>query len=95
MMLTEKQAYAAMAMFLRQYFERGQSEEIALILHHMMILEDGEPYDPAYWDDWLKSVQQVVDASKTEDNWREFVHNNLAWWFERPDKTVARHKPDW
>ncbi|MGK7883341.1 MAG: hypothetical protein AB4057_01800 [Crocosphaera sp.] len=57
--LTEKQAYLAMIEFLDYYYEQTQSDEIGELLGSLQLLEDGNPADPAMWEDWLKSIEKV------------------------------------
>ena len=58
--LTEIQAFKAMIIFLDDYYDRTQSDEIGAILGGLQIVGDGMPADPAAWDDWLKCVRQVL-----------------------------------
>lgn len=57
--LSTMQAYRAMFRFLEAYFERGGSDEIAMLLSGLAINEDGRPMDPAAWDDWLTAIYQA------------------------------------
>ena len=45
--MTREQAYLAMFEFLRAYYERGPSEEVAMILGSMQLSPDGSPMDLA------------------------------------------------
>lgn len=58
--MTEQQAYAAMFYFLKQYYERGKSDEIGGMLGGMSLLADGSPADPAVWRDWMDAVEYAV-----------------------------------
>ena len=63
--LTVREGYEAMLQFIRDYWDRGHSEEIALMLSHMGISareEGNETNDPAYWGDWLKAVKKVKEG---------------------------------
>ncbi len=64
--LTEKQAYLAMIEFLDDYYEQTQSDEIGELLGSLQLLEDGKPADPAMWEDWLKSIENIsVEIART------------------------------
>jgi len=58
--LTVRQAYLAMFEYLRQYYERGQSDEIGAMLGALSLLSDGGSVDPATLDDFLHSVDVVL-----------------------------------
>ncbi|MEZ0262429.1 MAG: hypothetical protein ACAH80_15600 [Alphaproteobacteria bacterium] len=63
--LTQKQAYMAMYNFLNQYWERGKTDELAILLGAMSLTvwKDGGPGDPAYVKDWDKSVKAALASS--------------------------------
>jgi hypothetical protein len=46
--------------FLKQYWERGSSEEIASLLGSMSLLADGGSADPAQLSDWNKAVELAL-----------------------------------
>jgi hypothetical protein len=56
--LNETSAYQAMHAFLEEYWKRGKSDEIAILLGSMQLMKDGKPADPALWSDWLKVAQR-------------------------------------
>ena len=61
--LTLIQAYKAMLIFIEEYYYRGgEPDEIGLLLGIMQLLDDGEPADPAMWNDWITAVNQVMEA---------------------------------
>ena len=61
--LTLIEAYKAMYGFLSSYyFQMNKPNEIGALLGDLRILPDGEPVDPAAWDDWLEAVQKVLEA---------------------------------
>lgn len=62
--LTEHQAFEAMRLFLEDYFVRTQSEDVGSLLGDLHILEDGEPSDPAAWDDWLRCLRRVMEEAQ-------------------------------
>ena len=49
-----------MAAFLEGYWERGKSDEIAVLLGTLATQPDGEPADPAMARDWSAAVRKVV-----------------------------------
>lgn len=57
--LTEKEAYAAMYVFLVKLYERTQSDDLGGLLGDMSTTGDGETADPAAWHEWLQCVAQV------------------------------------
>lgn len=59
--LTKKEAYLAMHSFLESYYEMTQSDEIGGLLGSMSLLEDGNPADAAYIDDWDLAVKKVLN----------------------------------
>ena len=60
-MLTDRQAFEAMVLFLESFYERTNSDDVAVLLGQLMILEDGETADPAAWHDWMSGVQKVLN----------------------------------
>lgn len=58
--LSSSEAFAAMHRFLEMYWERGQSEEIAMLLGSMTILDDGKCADPALWNDWTTAIREIL-----------------------------------
>jgi len=67
--LTEMQAYLAMFVFLDKLYTRTKSDDLAGFLGSMQINKfDNRPMDSAYWTDWLKSIQQVIQNSDEGKN---------------------------
>lgn len=66
MMLTSDEALAAMHRFLEMYWERGSSEEIAMLLGSLSIQPDGKCADPALWNDWMQCVQEIAGRNKRD-----------------------------
>ncbi|MEP1921417.1 MAG: hypothetical protein ABJJ43_00190 [Ekhidna sp.] len=60
--LTEKEAYLAMFSFLEDYYLRTKSDEIGSILSGMCLMNDGEPMDAAYWEEWEQSIQKALSG---------------------------------
>jgi hypothetical protein len=75
--LNPKQAYAAMLLYLEDYYERGKSEEVAMMLAGMLFLADNNTADPAAWEDWMNAVQRVLAAAQSPDAWTHFEQEFL------------------
>lgn len=58
--LTEKQAFVAMSVFIRDYYERTKLKELGNILGDIRLLPHGAPADPAAQEDWHDAVQKVL-----------------------------------
>lgn len=61
--LTSQQAYRAMYLFLCNYSDRFNIDppvEISILLSSMQLLNDGEPADPAFKEDWQLCVEEVL-----------------------------------
>ncbi|HZS77310.1 MAG TPA: hypothetical protein VFA41_11910 [Ktedonobacteraceae bacterium] len=60
--LTIRQAYDAMILFLENYYQQTNSDDVGALLGDlsMEIWADGSSGDPAAWDDWLECVQKVL-----------------------------------
>lgn len=76
--LTELQAFAAMVLFLKQYYRQTKSEDIAIMLSDLSLLSDGSTADPAAWEDWSGSVQEVLHAAQTDESWVRFEEEHLV-----------------
>ena len=57
--LSERQAFEAMFLFLKQHYQRTRSDDIGALLGDMRMLSDGQTADPAIWHEWLKLVAEV------------------------------------
>ncbi|WP_432663370.1 hypothetical protein R9X47_22665 [Wukongibacter baidiensis] len=60
-MLSKKEAYKAMILFLENYYSLSNSEYIADLLSSMMLLGDGKPADSALWEDWIEAVNKTIE----------------------------------
>jgi hypothetical protein len=56
--------------FLRQYYERGRSDEIGGLLGGLSLLDDGNPADPAMQNDFEKALAVVLTAESTVAGYR-------------------------
>ena len=63
--LSTEQAFDAMRLFLDDYFKRTRSEDIGSLLGDLQQSDDGKPFDPAAWDDWLDCVKRVLNKSNS------------------------------
>lgn len=64
-LLTSRQAYLVMFEFLRQYYQRGESDEIGNLLSNLSLLANGSSADPAQWGDWEIALSRVREAEAT------------------------------
>jgi len=56
--LTDREAFQAMAEFVWQYARRA-GDDLITLLGDIDLQPDGQPTDPAAWDDWLDCVRRV------------------------------------
>lgn len=61
--MDEKEAFVAMGLFLTQYYQRAGNDMETLIAD-ITLEVDGQPLDPAAWDDWLECVRVATAAKK-------------------------------
>ncbi len=66
MQLTPEEAFEAMTLFLKLYYEYTESDDVGSLLGGMMIDADGGTFDPAYWHEWMRCIQQVKDEAESE-----------------------------
>jgi hypothetical protein len=64
-LVTPQQAFAAMALFLERFYKR--CDDMQTLLADLSIEADGEPLDPAAWDDWVAALEEVLRQSPHED----------------------------
>jgi hypothetical protein len=66
--MSPEQAFAAMFVFLDEYYQRTNGKAVlADVLGDIQLLQDdGMPADPAAWEDWLAAIKAVL--SDHEDN---------------------------
>ena len=63
--LTEIEAYRAIIKFLDGYYQRGKSDDIAVLLGGMSLLKNGRTADSAMWEDWLEAVENIQSHDNT------------------------------
>ena len=73
--LTTKQAYAAMFLFLSNFYLRTNADDIGGLLGELQLVEDGLTADPAAWHDWLSCIQHI--QSKNDDELNSFLAMKL------------------
>ena len=57
--LTVEQAYRAMLAFLEREVDLTECSDLADLLAGYRLDADGQPRDPALWDEWMQAVAQV------------------------------------
>lgn len=57
-MIEEHDAFIAMRLFLEQFYGRAGNDMETLIAD-LTLETDGNPLDPAAWDDWLVCIQKA------------------------------------
>jgi hypothetical protein len=57
--LTVEQAYRAMLAFLEREVDLTECADLADLLAGYRLDGDGQPRDPALWDEWMQAVAQV------------------------------------
>lgn len=60
--LDEREAFAALSLFLSRFAERA-GDDLATLLMDITLMPDGGTVDPAAWDDWLDCVRSVKEVS--------------------------------
>jgi hypothetical protein len=62
--LTEKEAFAAMVLFLEKFYETTKSDDVGALLGSMMVLGDGGTADPAIWEEWVECVNEILRSRR-------------------------------
>ena len=63
---TINQAYIAMYLFIEEQYQITKSDELAMMLSSMSLLQDGSTADPAMWEIWLEAVEKSKDDGSKE-----------------------------
>lgn len=58
-LLTSKEAYRSMILFLERYYELTSADDIGGLLGSMALTADESTMDPAMWDDWLDAIRVI------------------------------------
>jgi hypothetical protein len=61
-MMDEHQAFAAMTLFLEDFYRRV-GNELEILIVDIGLQPDGRPLDRAAWEDWMRFVDRVVGES--------------------------------
>lgn len=62
--LTAEQAYRAMLAFLQREVELTESSDLADLVSEYRLGADGQPADPAVWNEWLEAVDKATGGGK-------------------------------
>ena len=57
-LLTPREAFLVMADYIWRYAQSA-GDDLITLLGDVTLLADGQPTDPAAWDDWLESVDRI------------------------------------
>jgi hypothetical protein len=63
-LLTDREAFIAMRLFLEQYYVRAGNDMETLIAD-VTLESDGLPLDPAAWDDWTTCLDEARGRGAT------------------------------
>jgi hypothetical protein len=58
--MTAEQAYRAMLAFLQREVELTESSDLADLVSEYKLGPDGQPKDPALWEEWLEAVGKAT-----------------------------------
>ncbi len=64
--LTAEEAFKAMFFFLDKFFEKNETESLAIILGELDIADDGTTRDTAAGIEWLECLKETVKEPLTE-----------------------------
>lgn len=62
--LTEKEAFDAMGLFLEKFCKTTESDDVAVLLGSMIVLEDGGTADFAVWYEWIDCVSEIIRSRR-------------------------------
>jgi hypothetical protein len=65
--LSEREAFIVMSEFLWQYARRA-GDDLITLLGDIHVESDGQPTDPAAWDDWQECVRHVKAGLPSRQN---------------------------
>lgn len=60
MQISDKEAFIAMRLFLEQFYDRAGNDMETLIAD-ITLESDGQPLDPAAWEDWVHCLETARD----------------------------------
>ncbi len=57
------EAYDVMVDYLEGYYNRTRSDDVAMLLGDLLLLEDGTSFDLAAMSDWEESVAKILNQN--------------------------------
>ena len=58
-LLSEREAFQAMSLFVRHFADRA-GDDLATLMSDITTDVEGRTFDPAAWDDWMACVRTVT-----------------------------------
>ena len=86
-MITIKEAYKAMYIYLECLYEMTGSDDLAGFLGGMSTLQDGSLADEAVWGDWLEAVKAAKSNhyskneydTKMANEYKKCINSQVTW----------------
>lgn len=66
-LLTIKDAYDATQHYIERYYAIADSDDAAILAGNMMLMENGKPFDPAIYEDWLSAFLVIKPLENLQD----------------------------
>ena len=63
-MFTERQAFIALRLFLEHFYVQA-GDDMETLIADVTREQDGQPLDPAAWEDWLMCVHRALADEAT------------------------------
>lgn len=63
MVLSEKEAFKAMFLFLETHYDMTGADDIGALLSVLSLGENNMPIDKALWEDWLEAIEKIKNTS--------------------------------
>ncbi len=64
MLLSEKEAYKAMFLFLEKHYQMTGADDIGALLGVLSLCENNRPGDVALWQDWLDAIAELKNVDE-------------------------------
>jgi len=64
--LTVLQSFNAMRNFLDDNYQKTKSDNVGAMLSFSLLFPDGGTFDPAIWNDWIESIEEVKGEKAKE-----------------------------
>lgn len=58
--ISSRLAFRAMAEFIAAHYARARAGDVATLLADIELQPDGQPGDPAAWDDWVAAIDRAT-----------------------------------